>query len=301
MAATQIPLTFRLAPLPTGFRGTPQQLATAIVARLSAVSANAISFFASGSVAPTSNVGPWLKNDQTWYVWSDTLATYIPEIIDPSALGYTFSQSAPDQNQFKIWFKLNGSNDPDGILIYANGAWKDTYDIRFASYSTTTQMNTAISAAVGSQTRYPFSAIKAFNQTFTANDPGVVVEFPTAQYDPSSVYNGGTSTFTAPVSGIYTFKAGILISQSSGAQQETLITLQLAVNGGSVFAFVENEDQSATGPTNGRTMDISRDVFLSAGNTVNVMVGITAAGAATWDTDTNSAANFFQGSLIQAQ
>lgn len=300
MSATQIPLTFRLAPLPTGFVGTPQQLATAIVARLSAVSANAISFFASGSVAPTSNVGPWLKNDQTWYVWSDTLATYIPEIIDPQALGYTFSQSAPDQTQFKIWFKLDGSNNPDGVLIYANGAWKDIYATQFANYSTTTQMNSAISAAVGSQTRYPFSAIKAFNQSFVANDPGVVVAFPTAQYDPSLVYNGGTSAFTAPVTGIYTFKAGVLISQSSGAQQETSLNLQLSINGAGTFAFVQNEDQSSTGPTNGRTMEITRDVFLSAGNTVQVMFVVTAAGAATWDTDTNSAANFFQGSLVQA-
>src|SRR4249919_2171094 len=133
MSATQIPLTFRLAPLPTAFVGTPQQLATAIVERLSAVSANTISFFASGSVAPTSNVGPWLKNDQTWYVWSDTLATYIPEVIAPQALGYTFSQSAPDQNQFKIWFKLDSSNNPNGIFIYANGSWQDVYAQQFAN------------------------------------------------------------------------------------------------------------------------------------------------------------------------
>ncbi len=167
MPATAIPLTFRLAPLPMGFVGTPQQLATAIVARLSAVSANTISFFASGSVAPTSNVGPWLKNDQTWYVWSDTLATYIPQVVEPASLGYIFSQVAPDPATYKVWYKLDGSNDPIGIFIYANGAWKDVYASQFANYYTKTeidaniytksQTDSAISTAVASMRKYPFS------------------------------------------------------------------------------------------------------------------------------------------------
>lgn len=85
---TQIQLTFRAAPLPTNFDGTVQDFADAFVARLTAQSANNISFFASGPVMPTSNVGPWLKNNITWYVWSDTLATYVPETLEFESLRY---------------------------------------------------------------------------------------------------------------------------------------------------------------------------------------------------------------------
>ncbi len=294
--ATQIPLTFRLAPLPTNFVGNPQQLATAIVARLTAVSANTLSFFASGSVAPTSNVGPWLKNNQTWYVWSDTLATYVPEVIEPASLGYTFSASAPDHNIFKFWFKLDGSGNPDGIQIYANGSWQDIYAIQFANYPTTAQMNSAITTAVGNQSKYPFSAIKFVTQSVASNSGGADLVFPTSEYDPDSVYSGVTSKFTAPVNGIYNFKAGALVSLGTGTPTAISITLLLIVNGASTVAFVSNNSGS---DTSGRTIIVDRDIQLSAGSVVGVAINITTTGASTWDMDTNSAANFFQGSLIQ--
>jgi hypothetical protein len=308
MPATQIPLTFRLAPLPMGFVGTPQQLATAIVARLSAVSANTISFFASGSVAPTSNVGPWLKNDQTWYVWSDTLATYIPQVVEPQSLGYIFSQSAPDPTIYKVWYKLDGSNDPIGIFIYANGAWKDTYASQFAAYYTSSyidanfytaaETDSAISTAVGNQSRYPFSAIKLVNQSVISNDPAADLLFPTPEYDPASVYNAGTSTFTAPVNGIYNFKVSALLGLLSGAPTDITIALLLVINGGPNAAVIAiNESDS---DTSGRTMLASKDLTLSAGQAVTAKMAITTTGASTWEIDTNSAGNFFQGSLIQA-
>lgn len=297
MSATQIPLTFRIAPLPTGFQGSPQQLATEIAARLSAVSANSISFFASGSVAPTSNVGPWLKNDQTWYVWSDTLATYIPEIIDPQSLGYTFSVSAPNPNQFKLWIRLDGSGDALGISYFSNGAWKDIYAGQFANYSTTTQMNAAIQQAVGSQSKYSFSAIKAVPQTVTAGAGAATIEFPNEQYDIGNHYDNATFKFTAPVTGVYTFRSGILIDLTSGTPTDIEIGLSLVVNGAGVVGFSENESDVSQ---KGRTMLCVRDVLLSAGNTVEARVEVITTGASTWTMDTNSGGNFFSGNLIEA-
>jgi len=217
MPATQIPLTFRAAPLPIGFRGTPQEAFDLFVARLTASSVNQIAFIASGSVAPTSNVGPWLKNDQTWYVWSDSLATYIPQVIDESALGYTIAVTAPDPASFKFWIRIDGDGVPLGISIYTNGAWTDIYASLISSYSTTAEMNTAIATAVGNQSKYPFSAIKAVPQTITSNDPAEILVFPSEQYDVGSAYDNSTYKFTAPVGGIYNFKIGVLMAISTGS------------------------------------------------------------------------------------
>lgn len=244
MPATQIPLTFRLAPLPMGFVGTPQQLATAIVARLSAVSANTISFFASGSVAPTSNVGPWLKNDQTWYVWSDTLATYIPQVVEPASLGYTFSQSAPDQTIFKVWYKLDGSNNPIGIFIYANGSWQDVYASQFAAaasflaanYSTTTVMNAAIAAAkqeaidAGANT-YPVIATTFGNQAVTVDGNNYVVSYPLAAENPDSVYDTTTSKYVAPITGIYQVAAYVQVDNLTGSNTTMECSFSSYING----------------------------------------------------------------------
>lgn len=297
MAATQIPLTFRLAPLPIGFSFNPQQLATAIVARLSAVSANAISFFASGSVAPTSNVGPWLKNDQTWYVWSDTLATYVPEILDPQSLGYTFSQSAPDQTKFNIWFKLDGGNDPIGIYIYANGAWKDVYASIIANYSTTAQMNAAITAAVDSQAKYPFSAGNNAAQIFTANAGPIDIVYDNETYDLGNVYNPATSKFTAPVTGVYRLSLGVFFGLQSGAPSDYLVGLIIRKDGPTTIALYADFNEVNT---NGRSISVTRDVLLAAGQSAWAQIDITSTGASTWNNDTNDSMNYFQGFLIQA-
>ncbi len=258
MPATQIPLTFRLAPLPVGFVGTPQQLASAIVARLSAVSANTISFFASGSVAPTSNVGPWLKNDQTWYVWSDALATYIPEIIEPASLGYTFSQSAPDPTVFKVWYKLDGSNNPIGIFIYANATWQDVYASQFAAaqtyltanYSTTAVTNAAIAAAKqeaidsGSNT-YPVIANSFGNQAVSVDGNNYVVSYPVAAENPDSVYDTATSKYIAPVTGIYQVNAYVQCDNLTASNTTMECSFSSYINGiqtGSVAGGVSSKD-----------------------------------------------------------
>ncbi len=295
--ATQIPLTFRLAPLPTGFVGNPQQIATAIVARLSAVSANTLSFFASGSVAPTSNIGPWLKNDQTWYVWSDTLATYVPEVIESQSLGYIFSKVAPDPLVYKVWLKLDSAGNPDGIFAYANGSWQDFYTITLADYSTTAQMNTAIATAVGNQSKYPFSAKKLSVQNITAGSGAQDLLFPTTEFDPDSVYSGVTSRFTAPVNGIYEFRAGCWVGLSTGSPTGISISFVLIVDGASQVALSTNESGSDTG---GRTMVVERSIQLSAGQVVGARMSITTTGASTWDIPADADSNFFQGSLIQA-
>lgn len=307
MPATNIPLTFRLAPLPMGFVGTPQQLASAIVARLSAVSANTISFFASGSVAPTSNVGPWLKNDQTWYVWSDTLATYIPQVIEPASLGYIFSQSAPDQNIYKVWYKLDGSNNPIGIFVYANGAWVDVYASQFANYYTKTeidsnvytksQTDSAIAAAVGgiSTTQYSFSYFLSGAQPIASADGTIVLNFNSKAFDIGDNVSGGV--FTAPVSGIYLFEYGIWIEYISGFKTGLDISIELEQVGAGSLCFFSNE--SGEGGSKGRPYFLVKRAQLAAGAQVRCRATVSSSdGATSWNIQTNEA-TYFSGGLVE--
>lgn len=77
---TQQPVRFivSMGALPEGFCGTPQELAQAIADRLIIQADPFSSSFATGSVAPTSNVGPWLKDCETWYTWDDATGGYVP-------------------------------------------------------------------------------------------------------------------------------------------------------------------------------------------------------------------------------
>lgn len=65
--------------LPEGFcPPNLQDFANAIATRLIVTPNSNFTSFAAGSVAPTSNVGPWFKDCTSWFVWDDTLAAYVP-------------------------------------------------------------------------------------------------------------------------------------------------------------------------------------------------------------------------------
>lgn len=132
-----------------------------MVARMSLVTAQAYALFVKGSTAPTSDVGPWLKNDSEWYVWDPGTAAYVPITLDSASLGYFIGNAAPNQNIYNFWIETAISGSPTALKIYYNGAWTDVYASAFApyltiaaynasiaSYSTTTAMNAAIAAAL---------------------------------------------------------------------------------------------------------------------------------------------------------
>lgn len=65
--------------LPEGFcPNSMQELFDAMVARMIVTPNQAFTSFAAGSVEPTSNVGPWLKDCETWFVFDPSTGSYIP-------------------------------------------------------------------------------------------------------------------------------------------------------------------------------------------------------------------------------
>lgn len=210
-----IPLTFRAAPFPEGYKANPEKLKNDIVARLYAESTESISFFASGSVAPSSNVGPWLKNGTEWYVWSDDSGSYVPQTITQGTLRYAVQFGEPDPAVYLFWIELDVSGSPLAVKTYYSGAWVDVYsgslgtymttaafDAAIANYSTTTQMNSAIAAATFRS--YPGQGTSLAPQSILADGVAVEVVIDSDPINPSpGPINIGSSRYIAPASGIY--------------------------------------------------------------------------------------------------
>lgn len=76
---TAIQLNVSIGSLPEGFcPASMQELAAAFAARLIISPSTTFNTFSIGSTAPSSNVGPWLKDCLEWFVFDDATASYVP-------------------------------------------------------------------------------------------------------------------------------------------------------------------------------------------------------------------------------
>lgn len=104
-------ITITAAPLPTNFRGTPQELIEAFLDRLE-ISVDGQSFVV-GDVMPIGNQGPWLRNGTQWWVWDVNTSTYIPLDVSSSTHPQIYigdvAAGAPDPADFQLWLQLNGA------------------------------------------------------------------------------------------------------------------------------------------------------------------------------------------------
>lgn len=286
MPANNIPLTFRAAPLTEGFTGNLQEFADELVARLYAESANSIAFFAAGSVNPGTNVGPWLKNDTEWYVWSNALGQYVPQTIPAEALKYIASASAPDQTKYTFWIELDGTGKAQAVNYYSGGAWKDIYEDTFAAIPTITSMNAAISAAVGaipssSTGQGAFSAQPTATQSVVFAAPGNqngYVDLGTENFDPDSAF--GANKFTAPDTGYYQFNWQVWIQFSGGVPSEVDMEFPITV-GGIEKAYANNIDGPYT--KTGGIFVGSAFLYLTSGQEVQIKYNATSDAAVTME------------------
>lgn len=313
--STTLPLQFQAAPLPADFTGTPQQFLDAIVARLAVASDESFSVFTIGSTAPTSDIGPWLKNGITWYVWDTGTGTYIPSVMEFRSLKYIASTTAPDQNIYKFWIELSGAGKAIAIKYYSGGAWKDVYEDKFATFavgsvvtaaivasaaatlaSANATTATAAAAASLANQQYPFRARKnAAAQAYTAGDGDTQIVFDTEDYDVGNNFAG--NQYTAPAAGYYTFKAQAYLSNVSGAP--TNIDRQMKIRvGGTPIARKNIQINDLLG---GSTVEVSVTYQLNAGQIVDVVTNVTSTGASGWSLDNDSTTTFFEGHRVLTQ
>ena len=109
-------LTVQAAPIPSNFRGTPQQLLEAFLDRLEIVASE---LFPPEDVMPTSNQGIWLKNGKQIWVWDEDTSTYVPLDISASYTPQIFvGSAAPDAGVYTLWLKVDADNKVLGLYNY---------------------------------------------------------------------------------------------------------------------------------------------------------------------------------------
>jgi hypothetical protein len=120
--------TVTFAPLPTNFRGTPQELLEAFLDRME-ITSDVVGFVTSDS-APTANDGVWLKNGQQIWVWDEEVegGTYVPLDVSASTRNEiwigpgTLDPVTPDTSLYSIWLKIVDSA-VEGLFYWNGTAW----------------------------------------------------------------------------------------------------------------------------------------------------------------------------------
>lgn len=81
--ATQFPITFSLAPIPTGQSLDANQYGQLLVQNLQAFISGQLLVGQIGGAAPTTNIGVWFNNG-VWYYWDPGTSAYIPQTLTSS-------------------------------------------------------------------------------------------------------------------------------------------------------------------------------------------------------------------------
>jgi hypothetical protein len=101
-------ITITAAPIPTDFRGTPQELLNAFLDRVE-ITSDTVGFVVTDE-QPTANDGVWLKNGTQIWVWDEDTSTYVPLDVSASTSDEIHvGATAPDEAEFQIWLKVVSS------------------------------------------------------------------------------------------------------------------------------------------------------------------------------------------------
>lgn len=141
---------------------------------------------------------------------------------------------------------------------------------------------------VGVRNPYCFRAYASGGTTLT-DDTAVKILFATESYDYNS--NFASSTYTAPVAGVYSFQA--VIHYASAIATPVLVNTWIYVGG---VATVTAQDYATTG--NPPIYGIFGEILLAANDTVEIYHRQNSAGAEA--TDTGSVKTWFAGHLVHA-
>lgn len=132
MSLQKTNLVIQAARIPATFRGTPDDLAVAMVRRMQIVSPSGTSFIFTGDTEPTSNVGPWLKDGTKWYVWNSATKRYGPQDITDSQVNwYWLGASVPATSDPALWLRTTkdaseadpSNGAPIGWYFFDGASW----------------------------------------------------------------------------------------------------------------------------------------------------------------------------------
>lgn len=114
------------SPLPPDFEGDLQDFFEAMTERYEILSPVGTNFFVTGDVEPSSNQGPWLKNGNQWWVFSESAGGYVPIDISASEHPDFFvgpgDPGTPGVDDPIFWIRTNG-NHIVGLYGWNGTAW----------------------------------------------------------------------------------------------------------------------------------------------------------------------------------
>lgn len=303
MPENVLPLTLRMGALPLNFQATPQELADAIVERMEVLSSQEFALFVKGPSEPDSDVGPWMDTSSTigiWKAFDYVTGQYEPMAIDSISLRYILAEDEPNNQDYDLWVKLNGSGKAVSLQKYFSGAWHDVYEDAFAStnaaiaavaanlatnYSTTTTMNAAIADAIadipdgggGGAGTALFRARNGTGQLITGTGDEVL-ELLTEVFDTDNRYDPGSYGYTAPSTGTYFFTIRVNSQVNSGSPTGISVLPFILVNGGVNMAggFGDN------GTLGSHWQEVTTLVQLNTGDVVRFSIGYEIVGGGTF-------------------
>ena len=139
-------LLIEAAPLPSTFKGTPNDLFTAMIQRMKVMSPNSSNFIFVGDSEPSTDVGPWLRNGTQWWVFDKTQGRYVPLDISASAgVPFFIGNSTPNGVTPPVWLKTtndstdqnpNGFGAPISWLFWNGSAWVPYNSVVFSGPTT---------------------------------------------------------------------------------------------------------------------------------------------------------------------
>lgn len=242
----QLPVTIDFGTLPaTGQGYTPQEFANRLGTNGRIFTEQAFALFVTGSTAPTSDVGPWAANGNTWYYWDSVSGSYVPFLIPQASLKFTVGSVTPDPAIYQFWIETTGPGSPLAVKTYFSGAWVDVYATKLgdyltvaafnatlAGYSTTAQMNAAIASAVGAATSYPAQGTNSAPQSIAVDSAPHKLTLDTGAINPSPApFNVALYRYIAPAAGIYAVEATSQFDNDTGVSADMEVLLQLYKNG----------------------------------------------------------------------
>ena len=116
-------LYIQAAPLPATFVGTPNDFFSEMIRRMKILSPSGTNFIFIGDTAPTSNVGPWLKNGTQWFVWDPATKQYIPQDITSSFTpAFVVQHAMPSSTNPPVWLQTtaDATTNSSGQIDYGN-------------------------------------------------------------------------------------------------------------------------------------------------------------------------------------
>jgi len=224
-----------LAPLPNNFSGTPQQLATAIVDRLTIAPTAPWSAFQNGGSIPSSDVGPVLLNGTEWRVFDVGLGAYT----------FATQNGAGLVNNTVPLSKLVGGTS--GSLLYYNGLSRPAELL--ASTGTNGQTLTLVAGLPAWQTPPPLVTSNYFEVTLGSEQPittdgnNNVVEFNSVRFQSNVVFDTAGFRVPMPAGSVWMFYVQLQVDDTAATSTNVqfITNIQSVNNPGAVASTLTND------------------------------------------------------------